>query len=882
MPETSDTAYPAEITGGGIVLALTSDELYFETVEALPEKDLTELIEHHHLELTSEPPGLFGASFNQKFPDRRWVRITDGSAPQDVVAVLQANARVHLASPVYHRPDLPYKTALSFSDLVLAKVRGTASRRTIAELADRTGAGELAVDLEIAQADGTLMRLRLPAPKERNALQIASAIAAAPEVTDVHPDWMQLTSASSATPDDPHFPQQWDMTQIAAPQGWSVSEGSASVVIAIVDSGCDLGHEDLSARYVPVAQRRDVVAGTNTPEDDFGHGTCCASIAAASTNNALGVAGVGWNCRIMPIKLYANDMINSEADIVSAINWATVHGASVISMSWRWFGTTSNAEVAFASAAAANLLMVAASGNDNSGTITYPGISPHCMAIGASDKNDQRKNPASPDGEQWGSNYGPQQSVMAPGIQCWAANNTDGQATFNNNNGGPINIVGVNYPSSGTTDEKYFALMNGTSAATPHVAGLAGLLLSQYPALTNTQVRAIIEQTAEKTGGYSYVSDGVHNNGTWNSAPGYGRINVFRALDYADVFIKAFPADTGSRPFAGAFWDSSDIAVRSSDDGIFAYEPPQPGQDNYVYVRVNNAGPNTARNVSVSARVAAFLGTQFSYPGDFAAVDALHLEPAGLLTSFGDLPPGTTAIAKFKLTAAQVNLIYTDGHDSCVIADVSADNDYGSGDGENVWDNNNLGQRNLGVLTLAPGGAGMSAMGYLPFVTGSRFDQDRFYDLVIDRSALPSGAELLLNPQPSSKLFSPALGQATTHQKQFTTTFLDQTRITVRVCECDAILTLAAGSQFSCAGDLACEFSVSGGTVIVTGGVQLVEIQASVAVIGIAKAAGELRPMDLSVRLPAATPAGSYQVVVSQRNTGGQTVGGVTFDVSVS
>lgn len=83
---------------------------------------------------------------------------------------------------------------------------------------------------------------------------------------------------------------------------------------------------------------------------------------------------------------------------------------------------------------------------------------------------------------------------------------------------------------AGTADGNYFALMNGTSAATPHVAGLAALLLSLYPGVTNAQVRNIIEQTAEKVGGYAYAYDGIHTNGTWHQEPGYGRINVFRAL----------------------------------------------------------------------------------------------------------------------------------------------------------------------------------------------------------------------------------------------------------------------------------------------------------------------------------------------------------------
>ena len=524
-------AFPRHISTGGVTLALTPDEVYFETNGVLSEEDLYELIQRHKLELTRHAARTFPAEFNAAFRERRWVRIPEGESPESVIARLQADDRVRVASPVYHRPDLPFKTALSFADRILAKLSGPAEARRIAESAREREAGELAVTAEIQQTDGVLVRLKVMEPKRHNALEAAARLAEMPGVKEAYPDWIQLISAiATTTPNDALFVQEWDMTQIGAPQGWDLSHGSASVVIAIVDTGCDLNHEDLAAKYVPVADRRDVVAGTNTPNDDFGHGTCCASLAAAATNNGLGAAGVGWNCRVMPIKLLQSGFINSEADIVSAIDWARTHGANVVSMSWFWTGGTSNADTAFAAAAAANVVLVAASGNFN-GPIIWPARNPHIMAIGASDKSDHRKSPASPDGECWGSNFGPEQSVIAPGVLCWAANNTNGGASFNNNNGGPMNWACVNYPSSGTADEKYVALMNGTSAATPHVAGLAGLLLSVDSGLSNTQVRNIIEQTADKTGGYAYANDGLHLNGTWHQEPGYGRINVFRALN---------------------------------------------------------------------------------------------------------------------------------------------------------------------------------------------------------------------------------------------------------------------------------------------------------------------------------------------------------------
>jgi hypothetical protein len=159
--------------------------------------------------------------------------------------------------------------------------------------------------------------------------------------------------------------------------------------------------------------------------------------------------------------------------------------------------------------------------------------------------------------------------VIGPGVLCWAANNTNGGPSFNNNNGGPINWAGVNYPSSGTADGRYFALMNGTSAATPHVAGLAGLLLSVNPGLSNAQVKTFIEQTADKTGGYAYVNDGIHNNGTWHQEPGYGRINVFRALNtlFAHVATAIASAGNFGHVCVGSFVD---IVLTINNTGAFA------------------------------------------------------------------------------------------------------------------------------------------------------------------------------------------------------------------------------------------------------------------------------------------------------------------------
>jgi len=138
--------------------------------------------------------------------------------------------------------------------------------------------------------------------------------------------------------------------------------------------------------------------------------------------------------------------------------------------------------------------------------------------------------------------------------------------------------------------------------------------------LTNVQVRTIIEQTAEKKGGYTYTYDIPHPNGIWNQDMGYGRINVFRALNFADVHIKDSPLDNGQLPFrAGRFWDNSDIVVRNSDDGIFEHESAVRGRDNYIYVCVTNLGPAAAHNVNVRLIAVPFSGTEFVFPEDWTA-----------------------------------------------------------------------------------------------------------------------------------------------------------------------------------------------------------------------------------------------------------------------
>jgi hypothetical protein len=318
-------------------------------------------------------------------------------------------------------------------------------------------------------------------------------------------------------------PGQWNMEQIRAggtgTTAWDLSTGNNSVIVAVLDTGCDLTHPDL--RFVPGG---GINLGTMMPDGaptgpaNEAHGTACAGIIAATFNNAQGIAGVAGECLIMPLAF----QMYTSVECAQGINFAVDNGAQVISMSFFFPPTgipTTEPErfidPAIMRAYDNNLVMCAATGNHNLSTIDYPARNPLVMACGASDQLDNRQSPASP--TQWnvrtgtGSNFGPEISVVAPGIQIPTTDRVGGFGYWNND----------------------YTLFEGTSAATPHLAGLAAMIRSVDPTLTNFQVRAIIERTADKVGTGSY-SD-VRPNGIWDQGMGFGRINALNALLNPDL-----------------------------------------------------------------------------------------------------------------------------------------------------------------------------------------------------------------------------------------------------------------------------------------------------------------------------------------------------------
>ncbi len=318
-----------------------------------------------------------------------------------------------------------------------------------------------------------------------------------------------------AVPNDPLYPRMWNLPLVNMPGAWDISGNTPGAVrVCVVDSGVRMTHADLAGRIADPADvypdNGDAFADSDPNNDDpDGHGTACAGIIGAIRGNNLLVAGIA-PVTIVPVNCYYTDGTNVYlANYTDGIFWGVDHGADVISLS---LGGTNSApypeEVdAINYAQAHGVVVCAAAGNDDGpAERTYPGALPYCIQVGAVDQNSIRVRPET---WWWGSNYGPTLDICAPGqgnVGLWDS------------------ILSLHSGS----DTAYISYFNGTSAATPHVAGLAALLKHINPSLSAQQIRNCIESTARDQVGLS-----SEDTPGWDPYHGYGLINGLAAAQCA-------------------------------------------------------------------------------------------------------------------------------------------------------------------------------------------------------------------------------------------------------------------------------------------------------------------------------------------------------------
>jgi len=310
----------------------------------------------------------------------------------------------------------------------------------------------------------------------------AKAYSSNARVAYAEPDFVAEVMAS---PNDPWFGNQWGMVKVQSPQAWDVTVGSPSIKIAILDTGVDLDHPDLAGKIISNIN----FSTSGTVDDVYGHGTHVAGIAAAITNNGIGVAGLGYSCTIMNVKVLGDTGGGAYSAIAAGIIWAADNGAQIINLSLGGWSSSQTLEDAVNYAWNKGVAVVAAAGNLGSTAPIYPAYYTNCIAVAGTDADDAKAS--------W-SNHGDWVDVAAPGASIYS-----------------------------TLKNGSYGYMSGTSMASPHVAGLAALVFTTISDANsdgklNDEVRSRIEATCDDIG---------------VSGIGYGRINAARAVGDAQPVL---------------------------------------------------------------------------------------------------------------------------------------------------------------------------------------------------------------------------------------------------------------------------------------------------------------------------------------------------------
>ncbi|MBF2053351.1 MAG: S8 family serine peptidase [Candidatus Sericytochromatia bacterium] len=304
--------------------------------------------------------------------------------------------------------------------------------------------------------------------------------------TQTEPVRLMNDAEPAAYPNDPMFGRQYAHGIANSQAGWQAGKGNPRMLIGIVDSGVDVNHPDLKGKIVGVYNGAD---NNRDVEDVVGHGTHVAGIAAAATHNAIGVAGVAPECGILAVKVSSGTSTSpSTAGIANGIIWAADNGARVINLSLGSRRESAAITEAVRYALSKDIVVVAASGNDSGRIMSYPAATQGVIAVGSTDNSDSRSR---------FSNYGPWISVTAPGSSI-------------------LSTMPFNRNMMGATE---YGSASGTSMASPFVAGLVGLIRSQYPNMPANVVRQVLESTADDRGTPGFDEEF-----------GHGRVNVGSAI----------------------------------------------------------------------------------------------------------------------------------------------------------------------------------------------------------------------------------------------------------------------------------------------------------------------------------------------------------------
>jgi serine protease len=344
---------------------------------------------------------------------------------------------------------------------------------------------------------------------------------------------------ATAVPNDPGYSPSFQkpyLDLVRLPQAWSVTTGSLSQVVAVVDSGVDGTAPDLAGRVLPGQHFFDAglqdgnaapapVDGTCPDPAATGHGTFVSSVAAADTNNGYGLAGAAWNAKILPVRVLDQCGDGFDSDVGAGIVWAADHGATVVNLSLGGPDPSPPLQAALQYAVGKGIPVVVAAGNDGSAVPQYPAAYPEAISVGATDATGQLTSFSS---------FGDWVDLAAPGWDILGEE--------------PRGVCAD--PSDPHPADCYF-IGAGTSFAAPLVSGVTALLRTKFPSWTPAQIRNRLEWTARDAGPTGF--DPFYGYGVLDA---YAALGGPRVVPRTDPVIAAVPPDfpAGARSQSSNTW----------------------------------------------------------------------------------------------------------------------------------------------------------------------------------------------------------------------------------------------------------------------------------------------------------------------------------------
>ncbi len=447
--------------------------------------------------------------------------------PGKVLVKLTQQAAMQARSVDMADPDEIVTAGIPTLDERLAQIGASGMESVISDVAGATGQSKDEISIQAEQV-GQLYFVAYEADMAPQ--QVADYLNQDPAIEYAEPNYFAGIAGQPQAappqfqPNDPYFKYQWPLQNIQMPAAWDIATGQ-NVVVAIIDTGIDFNAPDLA--NTPRVPGYDFANNDTDPTDDQGHGTHVSGSVAQSTNNGLGVAGVAFNARLMPIKALGSDGNGSYENIIKGIIFAVDQGADVINMSLAGGSPSASLQDAVRYANSKGVVVVAAAGNNN-GAVSYPAAyDDYVIAVAATRFDNSRSGY---------SNYGPQVDIAAPGGDIKVDQNGDGYAD---------GVLQQTLKSGGGYSYQFW---EGTSMASPHVAGLAALLLSRRPDASPAQIEAAMVQTALRgTGTPEQVGAGV--------IQAAAALNVFAPGPVTPTFTPVQPTATFT-PFPPTFTPS--------------------------------------------------------------------------------------------------------------------------------------------------------------------------------------------------------------------------------------------------------------------------------------------------------------------------------------